>query len=335
MNPSTEPRPLRSALDRPLPRLDAPRLPLLPELDWEGFEGDLEQVLKIVDALWGDSRPAGDSALARALELATLKEYSTERILEQSLRGLLNQALREGPALAAHRVQEPFFRLPVFSRFLLAALHAAHFDYGRLTRLLFEEDSTERRIELQKLAWSARLELALSSGFQQGQLAVPTGSGNLSVGNTHCPEFLSTHPWTQAFLDDEAPTPTRTFLQNHLMACEGCRTTLERSRKLYYSVEAAVEAAIPGGIDFGAGPRHEKAEATSARKQREIRARALGRLVTQTTRLRAPVRRSFQESVGTFLDRRREAWLAMALVVFSVVYIVASLLGRLLGRLLS
>ena len=265
-NLPTSPSPMAPKAMRPaLPRVEAPRLPLLPVLDWEGFEGELEAALRIVDSLWLDAT-AGDRAFAQALELSALKEASTDAILETSVRALLNQALRHGPALTAARVQDPFFRLPVLQRFLLAALHGAGWSYARVSRILFETDSDDTQTELKKLAWAARTELTLSTGFARTSFQPPSGSSGM-----HCPVYEPTHPWTQTFLDDETPTRTRPFLQTHLMACEPCQHSLDRARRFYYAVEAAVGAAVPGAVATGM----RETGALSARENRERRARAL------------------------------------------------------------
>ena len=142
----------------------------------------------------------------------------------------------------------------------------------------------------------------------------------------HCPVYEATHPWTQTFLDDETPTRTRPFLQTHLMACEPCQHSLDRARRFYYAVEAAVGAAVPGAVATGM----RETGALSARENRERRARALRNLAVETTRLRAPVRKTFQESLLSFAQTRPEAWIGLAFAGFSLVYLATSVLLHLL-----
>lgn len=152
--------------------------------------------------------------------------------MDLAVRAMLTQARRQGASTAGSLLMHPFFRLSLEARFALSLLHRAHWSYPRLARLLNLDV-----IELQQLAWTARLALAFSPEVGQARKTRIEHPSAAAAGPT-CPEYDPSAPWTQRFMDDELPPRERGFLSNHLMACAGCRRGLSQARELYYAIEA-------------------------------------------------------------------------------------------------
>lgn len=189
----------------------------------QGIE-DLRTYATIGQALWADPETSKRVAL-ETFAATRLMKLPAEREIEKATASLLNRAQNEGiggnaranPAALANA----FFRLEPRERVILSALHAGSWSYSRLSRI------TGLPVEeVERLAWKARIRLASS---------YPAGA---SPSGPHCPEYEADRPWTQRFLDDEVKDARqRLFLQNHLMACAGCRDVLTRCRSFYYEVE--------------------------------------------------------------------------------------------------
>lgn len=197
---------------------------------------ELRTFAHLGSALWADPSRSRGIAL-ETMAAATLLDVAEEARLDRAARALLERAFREGMAgntqanlMVAGTEANRFFRLPLESRFVLAALHGGRWSYARLARIL--EETPE---QIEERAWTARVELAV---------IYPAGA---KARTSSCPEYIPHRPWTQRFLDEEiGSTRERLFLQNHLMACDSCREALNRCRNLYYSIEAMLPGAQGG-----------------------------------------------------------------------------------------
>lgn len=193
---------------------------------------DLILFSQMEQALWGDTRRADAHAQDTLAALATrARRSSSDGDDDFTDHAFLNLLENAHVALGA-AVLQPFFRLSQEQRFLLVALHRGQWSYARVAKLLrLKPDAVEHQ------AWSARTALARDLG-----VAHPTGSPDSALAaGAHCPEYDLSAPWTQRFLDDEIGNGTRRlFLQNHAMACDTCRSAIERCRKLLYAVEEAI-----------------------------------------------------------------------------------------------
>jgi len=223
-------------------------------------------------ALWADSQDAQIQAMD-TIAAVSLVESEPEKAAERAAVALLERAkasrLQASTAAVASKIHLPFFRLSPEERLVLVGLHgqSARWSYERLGRVL------NLTIEsIQELAWSARVRLCGAGKYPAG----PQGRG------LHCPEYLAQRPWTQRFLDDEIGSgQERFFLQNHLMACDGCRATLTRARDVF----GAVGKQLP--------PRVELTDVE--RLQQQCREAYL---------LRYPGERTFLQSLRIFFSRR-------------------------------
>lgn len=194
---------------------------------------DLRAFSSLGRALWADPGLSERSSV-ETLAAVSLLDLTTERAVERATAALLERATRDGGAVNAHAFGRAFFRLAAEERLVLATLHAADWSYARVGRILAKSSA-----EVQELAWRARLTLAASSVHETGKQFLQPGGGT----GISCPEVDPRRPWMQRFLDDEVGSRERLFLQNHMMACEGCRNALGRCRDLYYGVDALVPRA--------------------------------------------------------------------------------------------
>lgn len=199
---------------------------------------DLKSVAHLGQVFWAN-RNRAEPMTVETLSAVSLLELTDERAVERAARALLDRALREGTAantfanLGTQAASAPFFRLELQDRFLLVSLHEARWSYARLSRIL--GISIER---VEELAWRARVQLATVTGTAKGNRAYPIGGVPLT---SHCPEYDARRPWTQRFLDEEfADGREKLFLQNHLMACDGCRRSLMSCKDVYYAVDAVI-----------------------------------------------------------------------------------------------
>lgn len=183
---------------------------------------DLKTVSQIGHALWADADRTR-TMIRETFSATTLLKLDESRTLERTSLALLDRAERDGIQINDQALNQPFFRLLPEERFILVALHFGHWSYERLGRIL---NRTEDRIA--QLAWSIRLHLSPLRAPH------PTGSPHTSTG---CPEYQTSDPWTQRFLDNELPQNERLFLQAHMMNCPHCHQALARCREIYYSVE--------------------------------------------------------------------------------------------------
>lgn len=215
---------------------------------------DLKILAEMGMALWAEPDRV-KRATVDTLMAASLQALTPEGILERTISALLQQA--EGEGIAANTqsnlavIDQPFFRLYPRDRLLLVATHRIKWTYARIGKALGE---TEVNIEEQ--VWNARLQLAAASGLA-GKLTHSSSElpklSTLKAGATYpvgafdagprCPDYNIRRPWTQKFLDDEIKSGRdRLFLQNHVMACDGCRRSLNQCREMYFKVESMIPA---------------------------------------------------------------------------------------------
>lgn len=196
---------------------------------------ELEALAGLGAALWADE-PTYRQRVVEALAAVCLRDFADSQVIDRTAVALLEIANQAGMAsntqtnMAA--ISLPFYRLFPDERFLLVALHRAKWSYARTARLLGLEPE-----KIEELAWRARVHLAaLARGTVSANL-IPYPAG-ADGHKPSCPEWDAKRPWAQRFLDDEIRGGSqRFFLQNHLMACDGCRGTLVRCKDLYYALE--------------------------------------------------------------------------------------------------
>jgi len=182
---------------------------------------------RISHSLWGDfkkSIPMSEDVLSSV----GLLQLNGEETLERASKVLIERAEKSPPS--ALSLQHPFFRLSPIERFLLTVLHVENWSYSRVARVL----GIEQRL-IAPWAWAARMKFC----FQEmpGSTEYPRGPTSLGP---RCPDYDVTEPWTQAFLDEEIGARERMFLQNHLMACDQCRRSLDLSRKMIFKIESMI-----------------------------------------------------------------------------------------------
>ncbi len=193
---------------------------------------------RISHSLWGDfskSVPISEDVLAGI----GILRLDGEQTLLRASKVLIERAERSPPAVFA--LQHPFFRLAPVERFLLTALHVENWSYARIAQVL----GIEHKL-IAPWAWAARMKFCFRE--VPGSTEYPRGPSALGP---RCPEYDITAPWTQAFLDEELGTKERMFLQNHLMACDACRRSLDLSRKMIFRIESMIpvkHAAQDAGI---------------------------------------------------------------------------------------
>ncbi len=189
---------------------------------------DIRSLTRIGRSLWGDL----DQSVAISEDTLTsvsLLNLSDERTIERASKVMIELAERNPPALL--KLNHPFFRLAALERFLLTAAHIEKWNYERIARTL----GIESRL-IEPWLWAVRLKFCFQETQSSG-LEYPRGPG--SAGPV-CPEYNATSPWTQRLLDDELEKRERVFLQNHLIACEKCRKTLDLARKFLFKTESMI-----------------------------------------------------------------------------------------------
>ena len=187
----------------------------------------IKSLTRIGRSLWGDL----DRSFAMSedsLTTVSLLRLDETRTLERASKVMLERAEQNPPRLLA--LQHPFYRLAPVERFVLETLHIEKWSYARIARILNLEAEL-----IETLAWSARLKLC----FQELSAEIEYPRAPTTLGPM-CPEYNLSAPWTQRMLDDELGKRERMFLQNHLMACEKCRKSLDLTRKLYYKIESVI-----------------------------------------------------------------------------------------------
>ena len=241
---------------------------------------DLTAFSRISRALWYNSKDSDYPAL-ETLSIVSSLDLTEDRILEKSLKALLERSKREGShwALKSESFFHPFFRLSPEQRMILVSLHVGKWSYARLSRV-FGLDGEK----IQELAWAARIELG-------GALAYPPAPVTRGI---HCPEYDPRKPWTQRFLDAEIDSGAdRMFLQSHLLKCASCSQCLIHGRRLYYASEKEVIERT--GASLSLEPYQE--------------------LLRQSVRYKYSSMHEIFESFARF-SRRRDVRIALALLIF-------------------
>ena len=187
----------------------------------------IKSLARISRSLWGDldrSLAIGEDTLTSV----SLLELSEERTLERVSKVMIERAERNPPKLLS--LHHPFYRLAPVERFLLTALHIEKWSYEKIGRVLGIQSNL-----LEPWAWAARLKFC----FQELETEIEYPRGPLTLGPS-CPEYNLSAPWAQRMLDDELGKRERLFLQNHLMACDSCRKTLDTTRRMFFKIEAVI-----------------------------------------------------------------------------------------------
>jgi len=167
---------------------------------------------------------------SETLSTVKLLELDEETSLERAASALVFQALKKSKVdQSIASTITPFYQLDPYDRFILSALHLCHWTYEKCARILNIPES-----QVSKRAWSARtrfMEKLIHSGKE---IRYPIQA---EIATSQCPEFNLQHPWSQKILDDEIHGKERIFLQNHIMACDACRSTLNQTRELFFVID--------------------------------------------------------------------------------------------------
>jgi hypothetical protein len=262
---------------------------------------DLKSIVKIGNAFWADPVQS-NQVMSEVMSGASLASLSPQQVIERAASGLLSRVREDGMAGnlkknldTANQEFLPFFRLFPEQRFLIVALHSRRWSYEKLARVLNEP------VEIvEALSWKARIDLGalIQNDFIQNIYPI----GTKQVGH-NCPEYDFQRPWTQRFLDEEIKSKReQTFLQNHMMGCESCRTSMVRCRELYY----AVEEAIP--------------EIEYLNEQAIV----LNRICVQSDLYRNPMDQTFIGSLRIFFGRKDIQWITIGglitLILFAMTF---------------
>jgi hypothetical protein len=246
---------------------------------------DLRSLSQIGQALWVDP-VLSRQRTAETLQAVGLLQLADERIIERASSALLARARSERELIAPALLSDPFFRLMPEERLLLVALHQERWSYRRIARVMnWPEEEVATR------AWRLRVHLASQRVDPRKPLA-SLGAAGAPTRRASCPEFDPLNPWTQRFFDEEHAPRERLFIQNHLMACDDCRSALGRCRDLYYLVESMIPRA----------PEDDSANTAQ-----------LQRLQSEFLKVRGLVRSeiSWRQALGSYL-RRIESQLLIA-----------------------
>lgn len=191
-------------------------------------QDDLKLISDLGKALYANPEIARSRSVETVAAVSTLERLSDEQAFEKVSFLLLKQAEKEAAKSAASGVTQPFYRLSVLERGVLAFLHSGRISYQRLARILNIDTFL-----VEKLAWSARMKLASAP---EVRMSAPHPVGSSKIKH-ECPEYHSDRPWTQRLLDDEMKHNELLMIQNHTVACESCRRALSSAREFYYAVE--------------------------------------------------------------------------------------------------
>ncbi len=199
---------------------------------------DIKTLTRISRSLWGDfdrSLAISEDTLSRI----ALLRLSDELILERASKSMIERAEKYPPKLL--KLTHPFFRMAPIERFLLTTLHIEKWGYSRIARTLGIETSL-----MESWAWATRIKYC----FQEMEAEVEYPRGPSALGNS-CPEYNASAPWPQRLLDDELGKRERSFISNHLMACQSCRKLLEVTRKMMFKIEKMIPVdTSPEEMDF-------------------------------------------------------------------------------------
>lgn len=191
-------------------------------------QDDLKLISDLGKALYANPEVARSRSVETVAAVSTLERLSDEQAFEKVSFLLLKQAEKEAAKSAASGLTQPFYRLSVLERGVLAFLHSGKISYARLARILGVDSFL-----IEKLAWSARMKLAATP---EVRVTTPHPVGSSKIKH-QCPEYHAERPWTQRLLDDEMKHNELLMIQNHTVACETCHRALSQAREFYYSVE--------------------------------------------------------------------------------------------------
>jgi hypothetical protein len=190
-------------------------------------KNSIKSLTRISRSLWGDLEKS--VAISEdTLTSVSLLQLSDERTLERASKVMIERAEKNPPRLLA--LQHPFYRLAPIERFLLTALHVEKWSYARIARVLGIEENL-----IEPWAWATRIKYAFQE--LEAELEYPRGPATLGAS---CPEYNVSQPWAQRLLDDELAKRERMFLQNHLLACEKCRKSLDLTRRMFFKIEGVI-----------------------------------------------------------------------------------------------
>lgn len=259
---------------------------------------DLKTLSHLSRALWVDPEYSS-MVTSEVLASVSLLNLSSGETVQKVSQVLLNRAHRDGGKQNISGLDHPFFRLTPEERLVLCALHLSHWSYEQLAELL---NRTEEEIE--QIAWYSRLHL---SSYQTSDRSLPSATGSRYQGAT-CPEYEKDRPWTQRFMDDEVGGQERSFIQNHLMACERCRSALSDCRNLYYVVESMIPGATPDS-------------------ETETQVRTFAHVWKETQDYLHPLQRGFLTTLKIFFRRKDVKWVCgVGIILFAarVIYLISS-----------
>jgi hypothetical protein len=262
---------------------------------------DLKTISQLGSALWSDPVYSYQTTLD-TLAAISLLDLPPERALERAATALLGRARQSSSPISFELSNQLTSKLSQEKRFLLVALHFGRWSYDRLSRIL--DRSVE---EVQEEAWNARLEFC-------SHILYPSAPSRQGI---HCPEYNSSRPWTQKFLDDEITVVReKLFLQNHLMACRSCSEGLARCRKLYYQIEKE--------MNFALG--RSNSDSDDAALQLKAQVTQMKAVIRQGVLHKHRSQLSFLESLKIFLGKQDVWWLSLAMTAFLGVQIFRQIL---------
>lgn len=260
---------------------------------------DLPALARLGQALWAGS----GRSLSLTVETISAIALREDADFERAARALLTRAERELVVGGDRLEAVPFFRLSAPERFLLVALHSSplgRWSYARAQRVFGSGEGDGGRRALETHLWNARMRLAELSVGTGAMKNYPVGGGGRS---SHCPDYDPRRPWAQRFLDDEITGTERAFLQNHLMACDGCRRALHAAKDIYYTVDREIARA-------------EQPTARCSLRTDEAVVPALEQVLRESRILRNPSTVGFLPSLIRFVRRDDMRFAAVAFVLF-------------------
>ncbi len=237
-------------------------------------QDDLKLISDLGKALYANPEVARSRSVETVAAVSTLERLSDEQAFEKVSFLLLKQAEKEATKSAASGVTQPFYRLSVLERGVLAFLHSGKISYQRLAKILSIDSFL-----VEKLAWSARMKLASSP---EVRMSAPHPVGSSKIKH-QCPEYHAERPWTQRLLDDEMKPNELLMIQNHTVACDSCRRALSSAREFYYAVEKWIPTVTEVSGDEISLAELKRAQIRSGRPPSDITFwQALGLVFTRT-----------------------------------------------------
>ena len=187
----------------------------------------VQSLTRIGRSLWGDGSRSMEIS-ENTLTSVSLLHLNNDQTVEHASKAMIERAEKYPPKLL--KLSHPFFRLAPIERFLLTTLHLEKWSYAKVARTLGIEEKL-----IEPWAWATRLKYC----FQELEVNIHYPHGPSHLG-PNCPEYNASAPWTQRLLDDEMQKRERLVMQNHIMACDRCRKTLEHARNLFFKIESLI-----------------------------------------------------------------------------------------------